>query len=227
MTTDQKFDAYAETYQQLHTQSVATSGERADYFHDYKMRCLSRLGLRMSDRILDYGCGIGNLTLRLKHGGYLVHGYDPSEKSLEVIRSRAPDVELYHLTDEIPKDFFDVAVMSGVLHHIPTADRADVVREVLGRLRRGGKLIIFEHNPFNPLTKKAVHDCPFDDDAILLKPSEIVRLLQRAGYTDVRLDFIVFFPKVLSFFRPFESALRWCPLGGQTMTIGSRPMGIR
>ena len=80
---------------------------------------------------------------------------------------------------------------------------------------------MFEHNPWNPVTRRAVADCPFDDDAILLWPRELRSLFREAGYEDVRQDFIVFFPRSLALLRPLEPKLRWLFLGGQTMTIGS------
>ena len=49
------------------------------------------------------------------------------------------------------------------------------------RLAPGGAIVIFENNPFNPVTRKIVNDCPYDKDAILLKPSKLKTLLIDAG----------------------------------------------
>lgn len=221
-TPQKKFDAYAESYEQLHTRSVSASGEDAGYFHEYKIGCLRRLGLRDSDRVLDYGCGIGNLAVRLKRLAVDVHGYDPSGESLNVCRSRVPGMALYQRPEEIPEGYFDTAVMSGVLHHIPVSGRARALRDAVASLRPGGRLVVFEHNPGNPMTRKVVRDCPFDDDAILLAPKEVAGLLRDAGCTDIRTDYIVFFPKFLSWARWLEPRLRRCPFGAQTMTCGVR-----
>ncbi len=65
-------------------------------------------------------------------------------------------------------------------------------------------------------------DCPFDEGAILLRPVEIVRHLRAAGFGEPKLDYIVFFPRILARLRPLEPRLGWCALGAQTMTVATR-----
>lgn len=218
----EKFDEYAASYDSLHQQSIAASGEPTEYFALYKLACLDRLGARKDEPILDYGCGIGNLTEPLARGFRDVHGFDPSAKSLEVAQRRAPSAHLHATTDAIPDDHFAAIVLSGVLHHVPPSARPELLRTVRRKLRPGGRVIIFEHNPWNPLTRKAVADCPFDDDAILLWPWELPRLLRDAGLAAIERDYIVFFPRALSFLRALEPRLKRVFLGAQTMTVGTR-----
>jgi SAM-dependent methyltransferase len=218
----EKFDAYATEYESLHAQSISASGESTVYFADYKVNCLKRLGVDPHAPLLDYGCGIGNLTERLVHGFSDVHGYDPSSKSLEVARARAASATFHAEHAQIPDDRFGCAVLSGVLHHVPPQERAAVLETVRGKLASGGKLVVFEHNPINPLTRRAVATCPFDDDAILLWPRELKRLLDACGFARVRLDYIVFFPSFLARLRPLEPHLHRVMLGAQTMTVGIR-----
>lgn len=218
----EKFDEYADSYAKLHQASVATSGEPIEYFALYKVACLERLGAPKDEPLLDFGCGIGNLTEPLAQRFGKVHGYDPSAKSLEVARSRAPSAELHAEVDAIPDSTFATAVLSGVLHHVPPRERLALVGDVWRKLKPGGRLFVFEHNPLNPLTRKAVADCPFDDDAILLWPWEVARLLSDAGLSSVAREYIVFFPRALSFLRPLEPMLKRVVLGAQTLTIGSK-----
>ena len=89
-------------------------------------------------------------------------------------------------------------------------------------LAPGGRLFVFEHNPLNPVTRRAVAACDFDDDAVLLWPWQARRVLRSAGLRDVRLDYIVFFPRSLARLRPLEPRLAWLPLGAQVMVVGSR-----
>ncbi len=218
----QKFDEYAAEYDALHQASIAASGESPVYFADYKVECLERLGLAPSAPILDYGCGIGNLTTRLADKLADVHGYDPSAKSLEVARERAPSATFYQDTASIPDGHFACAVLSGVLHHVPRAERLELLRTVRTKLAPGAFVAVFEHNPLNPLTRHAVATCPFDDDAVLLWPPELKRVLTEAGFTGVQLDYILFFPRMMSLLRPLEPRLRWLALGAQTLTVGVR-----
>lgn len=102
------------------------------------------------------------------------------------------------------------------------AERPGVLATVRSALRPGGRIVVFEHNPLNPLTLRAVKTCPFDDDAILLPPWTAKRTLADAGFVDVELDYIVFFPKPLAFLRRFEPRLRRLVIGAQQMLVGTR-----
>jgi SAM-dependent methyltransferase len=220
---EQKFDSYAKSYEGLHRTSVAASGEDPAYFHDYKIDCLRRMGL-LRGPLVDYGCGTGNLTERFARAAEVheLHGYDPSCESLAEARERAPLAQLHIDPSTLPRAHFATAVLSGVLHHVPPRDRDRVLGSVRDVLRPGGNIVVFEHNPLNPVTRRAVAACPFDDDAILLWPWEARSLLRRAGFYDVRLDYIVFFPKALAFLRGLEPRLRRVALGAQQMLVGVR-----
>jgi SAM-dependent methyltransferase len=221
-----EFDNYAADYEAMHAASVAASGESTVYFADYKVVCLQRLGIRESDPILDYGCGIGNLTERLFPAFNNVHGYDPSQKSLEIAARRAPLAALHGDTARVPDNYFACAVLSGVLHHVPPAERLELMQTVLEKLAPGGRVFIFEHNPLNPLTRRAVAACPFDHDAKLLWPWDAKRLTQRAGFSPVQLEYVMFFPRILAALRPLEPRLSWLALGAQSLTIGEKPARV-
>lgn len=213
-----KFDAYAQNYTELHRQNLKSSGEDPEYFARYKVECLRRLGA--TGPVLDYGCGIGNLTLHLAQEFEQVCGTDPSRESLRVARARVPTAEF---TEEPPSEpRFNTAVLAGVLHHVPPPERETTVRRVREALRPGGRLVVFEHNPLNPVTRRAVRECPFDDDAILLFPWELRRLLARAGFDRVEQRYIVFFPRVLAPLRRLEPKLGWLAFGAQTLTVATR-----
>jgi SAM-dependent methyltransferase len=219
----EKFDHYAKAYREAHRDSVRLSGEAPEYFAEHKLGCLERAGVLPGASVLDYGCGTGSLT-RLLAGRYArVAGYDPSAQSRELAEKVAPSARFYADEGALPDAGFDVAVLSGVLHHVPPAERAGVLALVVKKLIPGGRLFVFEHNPYNPVTRRAVAACPFDDDAILLAPREIRGLLERAQLGAVQQDYVLFFPRPLARLRPFEPLLRWFPLGAQTLTIGVAP----
>jgi SAM-dependent methyltransferase len=219
----EKFDHYARSYREAHRDSVRLSGEAPEYFAEHKLGCLERAGVTPEARVLDYGCGTGSLTRLLAGRHARVAGYDPSEQSRALALEVAPSATFYGEESAIPEADFDVAILSGVLHHVPPGEREGVVAEVVKKLAPGGRLFVFEHNPYNPVTRRAVAACPFDDDAILLAPGEIRALLQRARLRAVQQDYVLFFPRPLARLRPFEPLLRWLPLGAQTLTIGAAP----
>ena len=74
----------------------------------------------------------------------------------------------------------------------------------------------------NPLTQWVVKHCPFDDDAVLLRPREAARYFAGAGLSIARRDYIVFMPHLLSLLRPFEPWLAWLPLGAQYAVLGEK-----
>ncbi|NOU33384.1 MAG: class I SAM-dependent methyltransferase [Polyangiaceae bacterium] len=218
-----EFDAVADGYEAMHQKSIAASGEDPAYFARYKRDVLVRLfGAAQGQPVLDFGCGIGNLTSLLSPAFREVHGYDPSSRSVAHARERAPGARFYERVDDIPKSTFGIAVLANVLHHVPPADRRELVAEVAARLLPGGHLVVFEHNPLNPLTRKAVADCAFDKDAVLLRSSETRGLLRGAGLEGVRREYIVFFPKALAALRGLEPRLAALPLGAQYVALGRK-----
>jgi ubiquinone/menaquinone biosynthesis C-methylase UbiE len=219
-----QFDAYAGSYDSLHRRSIDASGEDPSYFAEYKIRHIARrlensaAGKQLS--ILDFGCGIGNSFPHLARyfPDARIRGVDVSSESLQVAGQRNPDVELSLLQGgaiSLPDRSQDIAFAACVYHHIPVAERKLWTAEILRVLKPGGSFFMFEHNPWNPLTRHAVSNCEFDDDAILLSRRESVSLLRDAGMRGASVDYIVFFPKFLSILRPLERHLGWLPLGAQ------------
>jgi SAM-dependent methyltransferase len=217
-----EFDAYAGSYEDDHRSSIAASGEDPAYFHDYKVSCLARKGMSVDGPLLDFGCGVGNLTERFVTRYREVHGYDPSAVSIARAKERAPGAQLHTDAKTLPKEHFATAVLSGVLHHVQPSARVDLLRTVHGLLRPGGRIVVFEHNPLNPVTQRAVAACAFDDDAILLWPWEARGVLDQARFDDVTLDYIVFFPRPLAFLRPIEPLLSRLMLGAQMMLVATK-----
>lgn len=217
-----EFDRFAGDYASLHQQNIAISGEEPAYFADYKLHCIERLvGSNYREPVLDFGCGIGMLTERLRHGFVEVHGYDPSSESLNIARQRSPST-FHEQESQIPDNHFGLAILANVLHHVAPSDRAGLVRRVASKLRPGsGRLVVFEHNPINPLTRYVVSRCEFDTDAVLLWPWQLSRLLTLSGFTSVSKKYIVFFPGFLAGLRGLEPYLSWLPLGAQMMVVGN------
>ncbi len=220
--TAAKFDEYARSYDALHNQNLSASGEPLEYFSAYKRACLERLGAPAHEPLLDYGCGIGNVTRALAEGFRVVHGFDPSAESLKVARERVPAATFHDDLAKVPEAHYASAVVSGVLHHVPRGERRPALARLRDKLRPGGRVFVFEHNPLNPVTRRAVATCPFDDDADLLWPWHAKRLLAESGFRNVRLDYIVFFPRPLAFLRPLEPRLGWLPAGAQMLVTGER-----
>jgi SAM-dependent methyltransferase len=88
-------------------------------------------------RLLEVGCGAGELTTALAVAGYDVLGIDPLAPQGELFRRiRLEDLE----ASEAP---FDAVVASHSLHHI--RDLPHALDRVVALLRRGGLLVLDEH----------------------------------------------------------------------------------
>jgi SAM-dependent methyltransferase len=222
-----KFDQYADTYNDLHRESTRIAGEGPDYFAAYKVGFLSdhlRKSAHPSTDILDFGCGVGNCLAHLVRTfpNSRIHGLDVSSASIDAAREKFPSVNFGVIEASLPLDdsSIDVAIAVGVYHHMVPAERQKWTDELRRIIRPGGILYIFEHNPLNPITQKIVRECPFDDDAILLPKRESVGLMRASGFKDISVDYVMFFPRVLSVLRPLESLLTGIPFGAQYVACG-------
>ncbi|NCU20711.1 class I SAM-dependent methyltransferase [Candidatus Falkowbacteria bacterium] len=229
-----EFDDYAASYADLHAQSIRLSGEAPDYFAEYKIRelhRLTRLWGMTNPAILDFGSGIGNSVPHLRRYFPASHvaTADVSEESLHQARqvhgAREDQLVIKAGRVPAPDEVFDVVFTACVFHHIDHADHHACLRELARLTRPGGRLVLFEHNPLNPLTRKAVRECPFDANAHLIAAGEMQRRIAQAGWAEARHDFHVFFPAALARLRPLETALRWLPLGAQYACHARRPAG--
>ena len=229
---DAEFDAHAEEYGAMLATAIAASGETAGYFADYKIRDLAstwmqHCGSRVPQpRVLDFGAGVGGaIPFFERHlPGAALTCADASRRSLLVGQQRfAGSAKFVHCPDEtLPLDSgsFDIAYAACVFHHIPHAHHVAVLRELRRVLRPGGMLMVYEHNPWNPLTVRTVRACPFDANAALISAGTMSRQLAAAGFTRVRTRFRVFFPRAFRALRFLESRLGWCPLGAQYYAVG-------
>lgn len=226
--TEPHFDHFARRYRSLHEEAVRGSGEEPEYFAAYKIAYMAdRLGEAIAARpleVLDFGCGIGNSIPHLaRHFPKAsLHGLDVSSESIRIAHAANPNASFGLIGETLPLGDarMDIALAACVYHHIAPAERLHWTNELRRVLKPGGQLFIFEHNPLNPLTQKVVRDCPFDDEATLLARRESLNLLRDAGFRSSSVNYIVFFPKLLSALRPIEKLLRKLPMGAQYVAHG-------
>jgi SAM-dependent methyltransferase len=218
-----EFDLLADEYHEQHKTNVAITGEGPEYFAEYKISDLagfaSTHGLAAAN-ILDFGCGIGNSVPYFRKyfpAAALTCG-DVSARSIEIAQTRFPGTESYTLIGDdiaLPSQSQNIVFTACVFHHIPHEAHQHWLGELKRITKPGGILAIYEHNPLNPLTVRAVNTCPLDVNAKLIGGPEMRRRAGRAGWAEARVDYKLFFPAALKPLRPLESYLQWLPLGAQ------------
>jgi SAM-dependent methyltransferase len=222
-----EFDAHAHNYQEVLNRGLSVSGERGDFFLEGRVNWLKsrldRLGVQVG-KVLDYGCGTGGAApvLRRILGARSVLGIDPSAAEIAVARRNHPQ-DTFCLTREFtPSADYDLVYCNGVFHHIPLAQRREVVRNIHASLRPGGLFALWENNPWNPGTRWIMSRIPFDRDAITLTGPETCRMLRVGGFEIMQHDFLFVFPKAFRALRGLEPYLAVLPIGAQYLALGRR-----
>lgn len=214
----EEFDYHASQYGNIIRESLGSFGNDLDFLRRRKGVITRAMCSKFPKRILDFGCGVGgNFTQLLESfPGAALAGCDVSEKSLELAAQVAPSAVLYPLGKTFPpSNSFDLVFVSGVFHHVPPEKRSEVMGHLAELLAPGGTLIIIEHNPANPFTRKVVSRCAFDVGVTLLWPVEIEAMARQSGLTHIRRRYISFVPSILAPLAWIEFFFRMVPLGGQ------------
>jgi ubiquinone/menaquinone biosynthesis C-methylase UbiE len=227
-----EFDIFADEYRSLHASNIAISGESPEFFAEYKIKDIATEYSALHSpgaplRMLDFGAGVGASVpfIRQHLPDARLTCLDVSAKSLEVGRSRFPGQAEFVRFDgtriPMPDGSFDIVFAACVFHHIAPDEHVALLREFFRVLAAGGMACVFEHNPFNPLTVRAVDTCPFDENARLIRAKLMKRRFADAGFTG-RTRYRIFFPGMLGFLRPLERFMTWLPLGAQYYVVASK-----
>ena len=207
-------DARLERERAFHDRLAATLDPRAmppEPLGPLEQAMLTAAQIAPGDRVLDVGCGSGDLTIHLLLRGADVTGIDLSPGILALAddrirlyaRGRAADlrampVEAMALSD----DAFDVVVGRFILHHLDIGRAAPEIARVL---RPGGRAAFAENSGRNPLLMAArrhvvgrfgVPRLGTDDEAPL-SDADVAAITPH--FAEVRLAYPVF-----EFFRIFD-----------------------
>jgi SAM-dependent methyltransferase len=226
-----EFDLLADEYHEQHKSNVAITGEAPEYFAEYKIADLAALVRERNipaDRLFDFGSGIGNSVPFFRKYFELceLSCGDVSERSIEISQTRFPGEERYVLIEKhipLPDHSQDIVFSACVFHHIPHEEHQHWLTELRRITRPGGLLMIYEHNPLNPLTVRAVNTCPLDVNARLIWGGTLRRAALASGWNNAGIGYRVFFPAWLKSLRPLEQHLGWLGLGAQYRLVAYRP----
>lgn len=101
-------------------------------------------------RILDIGCGFGQMLIRLREQGFTnISGIDIGNESIEYCTGRGLDVEQIESIGafaETNQGRYDLIIMSHVLEHIPAKEVIPTLASIKSMLVSGGSFIVMVPN---------------------------------------------------------------------------------
>lgn len=130
-----------------------------DSFHrllgleSYHRRLVEQVGIRPGLRVLEIGCGTGNLAILAKrlHPDAEVVGLDPDPKALDHARRKAGRAGLSVRLDRglaqrlpYPDASFDAALSAFMFHHLGPEEKREMLREIRRVLKPGSSLHLLD-----------------------------------------------------------------------------------
>lgn len=168
---------------------LAFADERGRPFVDL----LTRVGAEQPRRVVDLGCGPGNLTetMARRWPGAVIEAWDSSPEMIDAARARGLDAHVGDVRSWTPAPDTDVVVCNAVLHWVP--EHPDLLVRWAGLLAAGSWIAVQVPGNFDAPSHRAVravagrpHWSPIlagaalGDDAVRT-PAEYAGLLVDAG----------------------------------------------
>jgi ubiquinone/menaquinone biosynthesis C-methylase UbiE len=149
--------------------------------------------IKTGDKVLDVGCGSGNLTLTAKR--YVgqsgsVNGIDASPEMIDVARKNARQTGINAIFDvalieKLPfSDWtFDVVISRLVMHHLPDDLKQQALAEIFRVLKPGGTIFLADfQTPTNPILARLISLLIGHPAMTQSKVSNLIPVLARAGF---------------------------------------------
>jgi len=225
-----EFNRYSSDYVQQVKKSISFMRVRQEFFTRVKAGYIlelarTHLGDPCKTKIVDVGCGVGLTDQLLCDSVGELHGVDVAGESVVLAQKNVPR-GLYRAYDggKLPYEdqMFDLAFCVNVLHHVLPTQWTALAAEMARVIRIGGIVIVFEHNPLNPLTRLAVFRCKFDRGTNLLGMRTARKILSSQSLRIVDSRYILASPFAGRVWDRIDSVLRAIPAGAQYFVAGKR-----
>jgi SAM-dependent methyltransferase len=225
------FNQAKDRYRSAIEGSVAFTGTDHAFFIAEKGKMILDLARRRFAgrklKLLDVGCGHGFVHPMLLDAGHEVTGVEIAEEVLEMAAKTNPAACYLPYDGQVlpaPDASFDMVMVMCVVHHVPVPQWGDFLKELRRVLRPDGVIVIFEHNPINPVVNYLFHYGfgGMDKGATMIGRRKLERLLSKTGCSGIQSGYIFFTPFGSRFFRWLDRVLAWLPLGAQYMTLAGK-----
>lgn len=216
------------------------AGPQHKYYVKVKAKQMMRLARRFfknTKRLncLGVGCGTGEAEIHYASYFNKVIGIDYSKGMIAKAKKLNLKNTEFKIMNATKLDFksnsFEVVVIFNVLHHVPSySDLLDIIKESERVLKKGGILLVYEMNPFNPVTRHVINTLDIDKEVKLggfkkgkfpaaITPKQLEILADKACLNKISDYFLVFFPRALGFLNPLERIFEKIPLGGLYVSV--------
>jgi ubiquinone/menaquinone biosynthesis C-methylase UbiE len=161
-----------------------------------RARLLDAANIQPGERVLDLGCGTGELSLQLKQRqpAAQVVGLDPDAKALaraeQKRRQAGCEIEWcegYAGRAPFPAHSFDQVVSSLMIHHLTSEQKREAFRDVLRLLRPGSSFYLLDFGPPKSSLERGLTAVFHRDDRMADNlGGRLPEWLREAGFEDVR-----------------------------------------
>jgi arsenite methyltransferase len=200
---------------------------------------LDRLGIGPGMRVLDIGCGPGDITSHLAElvgdSGSVV-GIDPSAERIGIAQAKAKPNLSFHVgkaedLSAFPSDSFDIIFVNSTLHWVQ--DQGLALRECGRVLKSGGRVGISggsgdflsaqEKIKAEVLSREPYRNYPEDSPPKFLKRRELELLLDNAGLLEKQIVVNTIVKSADS----AEAMIDWLDTSSSGKTYGGIPLNLR
>ena len=225
------FEQIYRNYSYIHKRSLlGLSDMDFKYFIRYKLDIVKKNISGNPKSFLDFGCGIGESSLYISKifPNTKITGIDTSAFAIEACKKlNIKNSNFYNIditTEEVLDEKYDVILLICVLHHIPQKSIAKVLKKLLNCLNKNGKIFIFEHNPYNPISLLIFIKSEIDKGCFMVSPRQLKLIIKNLNEQNIKAyptRYTLFLPRFNFLKKIFflEKYLEKVPIGSQYYTI--------
>jgi len=180
-----------------------------DYPQKLSKELIFRNSLKPGDKLLDAGCGRGDMLNAFKGNGLIVEGVDLSEESVKLLHPiKIYQKNLENETIQDRENYYDIVFTKSLIEHLTSP--LNFIKNCRNLIKDNGSLVVMTpswvHHSFGPFYLDYTHTTPFTLHSL----RDIGYL---AGFSNVKVEyfyqlpfvwekpFLTLIPKIISFLK--------------------------